>query len=409
MAIDQTQELEFDDEADEQDVAEQLPKGSIAAVVSGTDWTTETIVSQLKRGNIQLNPRFQRRDAWKRDRKSRFIESLIVGLPIPQIVLAELKRERGKFIVLDGKQRLLAIMQFWGLGEGENNAYTLSGLTLRDDLKRKSFLDLSTNPAYEADYNSLCNQPVRTIVIRNWKGTNFLHTVFLRLNTGSVTLSPQELRQALLPGKFSDYIDDVAGQSVSLRKLLGISGPDPRMRDIEIVARFLAFRFFADTYPGRMKAFLDNTFEAFNANWDSYKPQIETAKSDFESGVEELLRVFGDQLARKPTSAQFNRAIFDALIFFHSQPRVRNALHSKNESARVKKAYEELFSPDSGFVKAVESDTAGAPNTSARLRIWGEALSRIAGKTFNSPKIPVASPDRPKRRAKEASRARSHR
>lgn len=402
MAIDPRRELEFDDESDEQDVAEQLRPGSIAAVVSGTDWTTETIVSQLKRGNIQLNPRFQRRDAWKRDRKSRFIESLVVGLPIPQIVLAESKQDRGKFIVLDGKQRLLAILQFWGLGEGENNAYALSGLTLRDDLKKKSFIHLSTGPAYEADYNALCNQPIRTVVIRNWKDTNFLHTVFLRLNTGSVTLSPQELRQALLPGPFSDYIDEAAGQSASLRRLLGLVEPDPRMRDIEILARFLAFRFFADKYPGRMKKFLDSAFEAFNPNWDSYRPKIETAKSDFESGVDELIRVFGGELARKPTSAQFNRAIFDALIFFHSQPHVRNALRSKG--ARVKKAYNELFSPDSGFLKAVESDTAGAPNTLARLRIWGAALSRIAGQTFSVPKIPVASSEKPKSKSKEISR-----
>lgn len=109
-----------------------------------------------------MNPRFQRRDAWKIDRKSRFIESLIVGLPIPQIVLAESKQDRGKFIVLDGKQRLLAIMQFWGLGEGPNNSYSLGGLTLRADLKKLSYLDLSTDAAYEADYNSLCNQPIRT-------------------------------------------------------------------------------------------------------------------------------------------------------------------------------------------------------------------------------------------------------
>ncbi len=120
--------LQFDDESDEQDVAERIAPGTVAAVVSGTDWTTETIVSQLKRNKIQLRPRFQRRDAWKRDRKSRFIESLIVGLPIPQIVLAESKQDRGKFMVLDGKQRLLAILQYWGIAEGENNAYALSGM-----------------------------------------------------------------------------------------------------------------------------------------------------------------------------------------------------------------------------------------------------------------------------------------
>src|SRR6266851_269300 len=162
MARELTQEIEFDDDSDEQDVAEQLSPCSLAAVVSGTYWTTETVVSQLKRGNIQLDPRFQRRDAWKRDRKSRFIESLIVGLPIPQIVLAESKRDRGKFIVLDGKQRLLSIMQFWGIGEGDNNAYALTGLPLRGDLNKTTFAELSTESAYEADYNALCNQPIRT-------------------------------------------------------------------------------------------------------------------------------------------------------------------------------------------------------------------------------------------------------
>ena len=83
-------------------------------VVAGTDWTTATIVDQLVRENIQLNPRFQRRDAWNITRKSRFIESIILGFPIPQIVLASNKKERGKFIVLDGKQRLLTILQFYG-------------------------------------------------------------------------------------------------------------------------------------------------------------------------------------------------------------------------------------------------------------------------------------------------------
>jgi hypothetical protein len=385
MSKEAMQRLEFDEEVDEQDVAEELAPGATAAVVSGTDWTTETIVSQLRRGNIQLNPRFQRRDAWRRDRKSRFIESLIVGLPIPQIVLAESKKDRGKFIVLDGKQRLLAIMQFWGLGTGENNGYTLSGLTLRKDLAKLTFKKLSATVEHESDYNALCNQAIRTVVIRNWKDTNFLHTVFLRLNTGSVNLSPQELRQALLPGKFSDYVDEAAGESEALQKLLGISGPDPRMRDIEILARFLAFRFFADSYPGRMKQFLDDAFDRFNTEWLQYKGEIEAATSDFESGVEDLLKVFGDDVARKPGSPQFNRAVFDALIFYHSQARVRRALRSKG--ARVRREYEKLFVPGSVFLQAVESDTAGAPNTAARLRIWGKVVSRIAGETFKTAAI----------------------
>ena len=77
--------------------------------------------SRLIRENIQLNLRFQRRDAWNITRKSRFIESLILGFPVPQIVLATNNKEKGKFIVLDGKQRLLTILQFYGDSATPNN------------------------------------------------------------------------------------------------------------------------------------------------------------------------------------------------------------------------------------------------------------------------------------------------
>ncbi|MGZ8225662.1 MAG: DUF262 domain-containing protein [Methylococcaceae bacterium] len=99
-------ELQIENEEDIGNLDQNLfsPAG-----VSGNDWTTETIISQIKKGNIQLNPDFQRRDAWDKSRKSRFIESLILGLPVPQIVLAESKERRGAYIVLDGKQRLLSI------------------------------------------------------------------------------------------------------------------------------------------------------------------------------------------------------------------------------------------------------------------------------------------------------------
>src|SRR5438874_2172043 len=100
----------------EEEPSPQLDPALVSqAVVAATDWTTETLINQLRRGNIALNPRFQRRDAWTTDRKSRFVESLILGLPIPQIVLAERAGEKGRYIILDGKQRMLSLMQFAGI------------------------------------------------------------------------------------------------------------------------------------------------------------------------------------------------------------------------------------------------------------------------------------------------------
>ena len=139
-----------------------------------------------------------------------------------------------------------------------------------------------------------------------------------------------------------------------------------------------------------MKKFLDNTFDTFNQKWNDYEAKVNAAKNDFENGVSGLIKVFAEKIARKPTSPQFNRAIFDALIFFHSQSTVRRALGSK--SSQVKKAYDRLFASGSQFLKAVESDTAGANNTSARLNTWAAELSRIAGKHFSAPTIPGATP-----------------
>lgn len=381
---DQTEEFEFADEQEDIELA-----GSVSAVVQGTDWTTETIVAQMRRRNIVLNPSFQRRDAWSISRKSELIESLIVGLPVPQIVLAEAKNERGKFIVLDGKQRLLSLLQFWGESDGDNNAFRLSKLKLRPKLSRVNFAELSTDPQFDEDYNSLCNESIRTMVIRNWANENLLHEVFLRLNTGSVKLSPQELRQALEPGPFTTYVDEVSGELESLQELLRITRPDPRMRDVEILSRYIAFRFLSQSYTGRMKDFLDFCFRTMNAGWTENRGAVEAAVQDFDNGLVELLLTFDGRPARKPNSPQFNRAIFDALIYFHANAEVRAAASLKRPE--LKNAYNSLFAPGSRFSVAVESDTAGKPNTLARFQEWARCLNEVLDleHPVSAPLIPI--------------------
>lgn len=353
-------------------------------VLHSTDWTTETVVGQLQRGNIVLKPRFQRRDAWDRQRKSRFIESLVLGLPIPQIVLAESKTQRGSFIVLDGKQRLLSLLQFWGLGEGENNAYRLSGMEVLRHLSGRTYADLETGSEHSDDFRALTNQPIRTVVIKNWPDFDFLHLVFLRLNTGSVKLSPQELRQAMLPGKFTDFVDDRSIQSEGLKSLLGLTRPDYRMRDVELLARYLAFNQYLTTYKGRLKAFLDSTFQKLNAEWESCEVRVAEAVSQFDLALASLISVFGDAVARKPGSPQLNRAILDALLFYSSDPQIRLAIEARSDA--VLAAYSQLFD-DREFVSAVERDTAGVKNTVTRLRTWGAKLRQVTGLHFALPEI----------------------
>lgn len=355
------------------------------AVLYASDWTVGTIIDQLDRKNIELNPRFQRRDAWGRTRKSLFIESLVLNLPVPQIVLAERKDQRGRYIVLDGKQRLLSLLQFTGKSDTPNNNFSLSGLEIRKDLLRKKFKNLNENPELVDDLNSFLNYTIRTVVIKNWPNREFLHTVFLRLNTGSVKLSPQELRQALFPGDYSNFIDDYAAASTSLKILLGNKDPDPRMRDVEILTRFVAFHLYLSNYGGRMKNFLDDSCEKINNQWENLKPKIEETALEFEAGVKSLIEIFGEsEIARKEDSRSFNRAIFDALIYYAARPECRNAMNENKELTA--EAYRETITSKE-FLNSIESDTAGIPNTFNRLSLWGTALANKLGRPMPIPSL----------------------
>jgi hypothetical protein len=89
-------------------------------------------------------------------------------------------------------------------------------LTLRPDLNGKTLSDLETDPSFAGDVREFQNQTIRTVAIRSWSDENTLYRIFLRLNTGSVPLPPQELRQALHPGPFVKFVDLESGASLAL-------------------------------------------------------------------------------------------------------------------------------------------------------------------------------------------------
>jgi hypothetical protein len=361
-------------------------------VVAGTDWTTATIVDQLVRENIQLNPRFQRRDAWNITRKSRFIESIILGFPIPQIVLASKEKERGNFIVLDGKQRLLTILQFYGKSETQNNNFSLKGLDFRPDINGCKHEDLEKNILFKSVLDALDNQTIRTTLIRNWHTENFLYKIFLRLNVESTPLSPQELRQALHPGDFINFLDDQSVKSQALRKIFKSKNPDFRMRDVELLLRYVAFHYFLPEYRGNLKAFLDKTCEVLNQDWENRGSDIKDTVSQFENAVQTTINIFGEKnvsrlwLSSSNTyRSQFNRAILDVMVFYFSDERIRQA--AEENKAAVEDAFKDLCSSNSSFREAIEGTTKNIRETYTRLSLWGRALLDVLDVEFNVPKL----------------------
>jgi hypothetical protein len=360
------------------------------AVVWGTDWTAATIVDQLRRGTISLDPAFQRRDAWTDDRKGRFIESLILGLPIPQLVLAENNMTKGRFIVIDGKQRLLSLSKFTGVGlEEGQDPLVLSGLKIRTDLNRLTYAAIKNQAKYENLISEFENQPIRTVVVRGWKTEEVLYTIFHRLNSGSVPLSTRELRQALHPGPFLSFAARFSEQSEALRTLLGLSKPDFRMRDVELVVRYLAFQLRLPDYRGNLKKFLDDTCDDLNRRWPQEEARLREVTSQMEEAILVAAKIFSHQhVFRKWDGTRFdkplNRAVFDVVSNSLTDPNVRAA--ALKAKSRVLQAFKDLCSNDE-FRQAIESTTKSKVAVRNRFSKWFKALGDVIGK-----KIPLVLP-----------------
>ena len=350
------------------------------AVVSGSDWTTETILRQLERGNILLNPDYQRRDAWRAGRKSRFIESLILGLPIPQLVLAESRRKKGTFIVIDGKQRLLTLRQFASTpNDTDYPQLELEGLEVRKDLNGKRIQELESDSNFDADLTAFQNQTIRTVVIKAWPNESVLYLIFLRLNTGSVQLSPQELRRALHPGPFVSFADERSASMGGLQRILNTTKPDFRMRDVELLVRYYAFRNYLRNYKGNLKGFLDFACKELNSEWDLREKEIRKQADELESAIDTTFKVFGNRNAFRKWDdgkyeGRFNRAIYDVMTFYFSDAAMRRrAVVAK---ADVEKDFRKLCSSNGDFVKSIEVTTKSIEATVTRLSIWGKTLAK---------------------------------
>lgn len=360
-------------------------------VVSGSDWTTATILDQIVRGNIQLNPRFQRRDAWKIPRKSKFIESIILGFPIPHIVLAYNEKERGKFIVLDGKQRLLTILQFYGKSETKNNSFVLKGLEFRPDLNGYKYEEIKEDFLKNDVLDLLDNQPIRTTLIRNWKSDSLLYQIFLRLNVENTPLFPQELRQALHPGDFINFLDDHSLNSLALRKVLKSQSPDVRMRDVELLLRYVAFHYFLSEYRGQFKAFLDMTCEKLNKNWSQKYDDIKNVISQFDEAVQTTINIFGEENISRPwliTDNKYgkrNTAVLDVMVFYFSDERIRESAEKNTE--QVVNTFKELCSSNDQFREALGATRNTTYATHTRLSLWGKALLKVLDVKFNVPEL----------------------
>lgn len=385
---------------EEEDVDEQfedvqsLDKLAFNVVLASSDWTADTMLSQIMKKNIYLDPLFQRRAVWSLEKQSRFIESLILGVPVPQLVLAAGQEQNPgiSFIVIDGKQRLLTLKSF-GDNDSESNTkpLTLKGLQVLKDLNNKTYNDLKNESKFDAYIEAFNNAIVRTVVIRNWEKEEYLYQTFLRINSGSVNLSQQELRQALHPGEFSKFVLLKSAESEEIRRILNNDKPDFRMRDAEILLRYIAYKNFMNLYRGNLKKFLDDTTRKLNKGWKRMNKEVESQVNEMNDAYKFTRRIFRSSYMCKSIGSSYerrrNRAVIDIMLHYFSCPEVRDAI-KEADNEKVKKKFEDLCN-DSDFESSITKSTKSLESNRIRFNYWGEALERLTKMNLNRMKFPV--------------------
>jgi uncharacterized protein DUF262 len=244
------------------------------------DFNVLTINSFIESGAVKI-PGFQRNYVWDIKRASKLIESLIIGLPVPQVFLYE--ESRNSFLVIDGQQRLMTIYYFIKrrfprrerrveIRKLFNESRTIPddilyndeyfqdfNLSLPDIDNRKnkfSKLNYATLGDYQTQFNL---RAIRNIIVKQVKPSNddsSIYEIFSRLNTGGILLTPQEIRLSLYHSDFYDQIFQINLRD-EWRALLGQPEPDLHMRDIETLLRAIAVWQIGADYKSSMVKFLN--------------------------------------------------------------------------------------------------------------------------------------------------------
>jgi len=381
----------YDDEAESENSGE-YSIGEYDITSSPNDFNILTLYNFLESGVVKI-PTFQRNYVWDIVRASKLIESLIIGLPIPQIFLYE--ESRNKFLVIDGQQRLMSIYYFMKqrfprknkrteLGEIFDEKGYIPEEVLNDSqyfrpfkLKLTSNGDAKGNKLNNLTYNELDDyktnfelRTIRNIIIKqNYPSdddNSSIYEIFNRLNTGALNLRPQEIRSSLYYSEFDNMLKRI-NLNKDWRILLGQDNPDLRMKDIELLLRSYGMLIYGNEYKAPMIKFLNNTARKMS---DLSKEEILFLEQLFLNFIKACSKV--NKRFFLTNGVKFNISIFESIF-----TAVCKDSYNKSELNEIHLEEEKLnqLIEDISFIEAIRSATANKDNVLTRLEIAEKLLN----------------------------------
>ena len=260
----------------------EIPQSDLDREIRSTavDFSYGELLNLHNDKEIIIRPEYQRLFRWSNEQRSRLIESILLGLPIPPIFLIE--NDDGVLELIDGLQRTSSVLQFL-----DNNAIgqpelRLEGCDIIKSLNGLTFHDLPTSLRLK-----LKRSPIRATIINKSGDPIVKYEMFKRLNTGGSLLSAQEIRNCssrMIVGGDSFY-ESIQEMAQFPEFKLAISRlPESSVEkrgDEELVLRFFAVTSYREGFKGNIEEWLDSLMEKILFKEINFDPK--SKKQDFQS------------------------------------------------------------------------------------------------------------------------------
>lgn len=320
------------------------------------------VVSLLRKkhqGKI-IVPEFQRNQVWKQQQKSRFIESLILNIPVPPFYISQ--DLEGNLIVIDGLQRSTAVFEFLA------DSYKLVGLEALPHLNGKSYMELHNDLKARIEDRELL-----LYILKPSVPMAIVYDIFYRINSNGTPLNRQEIRNCIFIGKSTRLLADLANEIVFKNAIdKGISVL--RMKDREAILRFLAFsnQDSLNEYNGDLDDFLGKTMRRINRMQDS---EINILSQRFLRAMLLSHNFFGSNNFRLPSEnnskGRINIALMEVITVFFDQT---SDLVLKEHEDLIKMRYYNILLTDIEFRESIRNSTNSEKNVKTRFRKVFEIL-----------------------------------
>jgi hypothetical protein len=362
---DDRQIYEPDIEGDSPD-PDEIPISERRVYTQPYDLVVESLIDQIKNGTIFLHPiserpSFQRRYVWTDTLASRLIESMLLNVPIPPCYLSQ--NEAFELDVIDGQQRLFSIYRF------HENQFALNGLEVLKDLNKLRFHQLPTKQQRQLKTHTL-----RLVAVTNESHPEIKFDVFQRLNTNTVPLNAQELRNCMYRGALNDLLKEAVSYKPWL-SILGKRQPDKRMRDEELLLRFFAFYIHdIESYRTPQKHWLN---DAAKDGRKYSTERIDELRVVWTNAIDTCLQWFEPRECFRripPTSSRaINRALFDLTMLTAASTNPESATASRN---RFREQYSELLKSEE-FSDLIGRAVDHTKRTKRRFILWKAAFDGV--------------------------------